>query len=192
MRKLLLIIFMLFSAQNIKSNDLEEYIDSIVVKDYDAKIIGPIGIFNSIVQYTNIITSNDFEVRILIDSPGGMVIGGSIIIDAINYMKNTGRIITCTAKGMVASMAHSILQECDNRLAMPDTLFMQHHSYYIENGRAVILRNEGENVIRLVRELNDIKLNYEQYLNYFIEDERFYGVYEALSINAIDDIVYNY
>lgn len=66
------------------------------------------------------------EITLYLDTPGGSVLAG---LDLIYYMKASGRTFTCVAQN-AASMGFAILQACDKRLVLPNSVIMQHQTSF--------------------------------------------------------------
>ena len=178
LKKMILILVLLYSSNSIS-------------KDYDVSIIGSIGPFTGMFAIQELFNVDKNVVDIYINSGGGIVYFGEIIIDQINTLKQKGTIVNCYVQGMAASMAFTILQSCSNRLVFSDTRLMQHHMYYLDPyGNKVVMDEDTAGILRLNYELERINLDYRTYLKDFIEDERFFTPLEALSIGAIDEIIF--
>lgn len=67
-----------------------------------------------------------FPIHILINSPGGGVILGSMIMQAMDVAKQRGSHITCGVGSVAASMAFSIFLACDTRYALAGARFLFH------------------------------------------------------------------
>ncbi len=65
-------------------------------------------------------------VAIIIDSPGGSIAAGNLIINAIDHLKSKGIDVNCYVTGMAVSMAFQILLHCTNRYALPYSQFLWH------------------------------------------------------------------
>ena len=70
-------------------------------------------------------TSRD-PISVVVDSPGGNVIGGLPFITAIDRIRSRGIEVNCVVDGMAMSMATRIMAACTNRYAMPTSLIMWH------------------------------------------------------------------
>lgn len=66
--------------------------------------------------------TNDEELFIYIESPGGSVFAG---IDLVETLNHTDKKVTCIARRAI-SMAFSIFQACPTRLVTPYAILMQH------------------------------------------------------------------
>ena len=73
-----------------------------------------------------IYNSTERSLFLFIDSPGGDVTSGLRFIEA---MRASGKHTVCIAK-KAESMAFTILQQCDERVVMSDSLLMQHVGSY--------------------------------------------------------------
>jgi ATP-dependent protease ClpP protease subunit len=65
-------------------------------------------------------------VNLLINSPGGSVLAGSVYITAMEVAKARGVKFVCTVPLLAASMAFQILAYCDTRHALEGALFLWH------------------------------------------------------------------
>ncbi len=66
------------------------------------------------------------KVVLLINSPGGDVLAGSIYISALEVAKTRGAKVECYVPLLAASMAFQILAHCDTRFALDGALFLWH------------------------------------------------------------------
>lgn len=65
------------------------------------------------------------ELNIFINSPGGSISDGNIIIEQIKSLNNSGKTVNCISE-FAASMAFIITQSCPNRYALSSSVLMQH------------------------------------------------------------------
>lgn len=72
------------------------------------------------------------KLYIYIDSPGGSVVSGLRIIEAIQTSPHP---VVCIAS-FAASMAFAILQSCDERIVLNSSILMQHEASYGVSGPA--------------------------------------------------------
>ena len=128
-----------------------------------------------------------------INSGGGIVGSGFDIITMITQKQSKGHKFICISTGVTASMAATILQSCDIRYGTIKSNFMQHKSFvygkipkhlkeafeanrrYIYNARFSIT-------------MKRINISYEEFLNKYVNEERFFNYKEALRINYIDSL----
>ncbi len=66
------------------------------------------------------------ELELVINSPGGGVIEGSIYVSAMEVAKARGVTIKCYVPLLAASMAFTILAHCDERFALDGAYFLWH------------------------------------------------------------------
>jgi ATP-dependent protease ClpP protease subunit len=66
------------------------------------------------------------DINIFINSPGGMVVVGLQIIQAIDIARARGVKVVCSVGVLAASMAFQVLPHCDERYAMKHTLLLFH------------------------------------------------------------------
>jgi ATP-dependent protease ClpP protease subunit len=65
------------------------------------------------------------HVVLYIDSPGGSVMAGNDFLQAMNTLKANGTVFTAVAN-RAASMAFILLQNCNNRYILENSILMQH------------------------------------------------------------------
>lgn len=70
------------------------------------------------------LSSND-PITIMIDSPGGLVDGGAILVKAIKALEERGLVVQCVTKNAM-SMAMIILGDCTTRYALPNSRYLWH------------------------------------------------------------------
>ncbi len=90
------------------------------------------------------------KVYLYINSPGGSIIAGNQLIQAIH---SSGHKVVCIAD-FAASMAFSILQSCDTRLVTDDAIVMQHQGSTEVRGNMTKLKKEVEFLQKLTDGLN--------------------------------------
>lgn len=66
------------------------------------------------------------EITMLINSPGGSVATGMIMVDSMRQAKARGVKFRCLSTVLSASMAYIILAECNDRYAFSNTLLLWH------------------------------------------------------------------
>lgn len=93
-----------------------------------------------------LLSSKGDEVTMFISSPGGSIIAGLNLIQA---MKASGKTITCIAD-FAASMAFIILQNCDKRLVTPNAVVMQHEASFGARGARPHVNSMVDFVNRMV------------------------------------------
>jgi ATP-dependent protease ClpP protease subunit len=70
--------------------------------------------------------SSKDDINIFINSPGGMVVVGLQIIQAIDIARARGVKVVCSVGVLAASMAFQVLPHCSERYAMKHTLLLFH------------------------------------------------------------------
>jgi ATP-dependent protease ClpP protease subunit len=68
---------------------------------------------------------------IIINSPGGLVEEGMLIISKIREVQMRGKSVSCIVAGEAASMAFYIWSVCDQRFAVSGSMLMFHAAYAI-------------------------------------------------------------
>lgn len=105
---------------------------------------------------------NKKPIYLLINSPGGMVLPGTTVVDAIESAKASGSEVHCVAGSLAASMAFQMFTHCSHRYAFAHTKLL-FHPMSIEIGGRVselatlltyLARVEKDMKKRLLKELN--------------------------------------
>lgn len=65
-------------------------------------------------------------IDILINSPGGSVMAGTIVLDAMDLAKRRGVNVRCITGVLAASMAYVMLSNCNERYALPHAKLLFH------------------------------------------------------------------
>lgn len=135
-------------------------------------------------------------IRININSGGGSVLEGHKIITKIQELQGKGIKFTCHAT-MAASMAFTILQYCDNRLADENSILMQH---MIHNGKGreniVLPTIEAQTTIAFLDRLHGadeakrLGMTFMEYISKY-QYSKWYKGSEACDDNVVD-IVYDH
>lgn len=95
--------------------------------------------------------ASDKDINIFINSPGGVVIVGLQIIQAMDIARTRGVKIKCSVGVLAASMAFQLLPHCDERYAMRHSMLLFHPARAIVNGGIT-----GEQAVLLGKELSEI------------------------------------
>ena len=66
------------------------------------------------------------DINIIINSPGGMVMAGGIILQAMEAVQSRGIKLNCIVPIYAASMAYTIFHQCDRRYAFQNSLLLFH------------------------------------------------------------------
>lgn len=65
-------------------------------------------------------------IDLVLSSPGGSVVAGSLLIDRMEQLKMQGIIFRCAVRDIAASMAFQILLHCNERYAAPHSFLLWH------------------------------------------------------------------
>jgi ATP-dependent protease ClpP protease subunit len=95
---------------------------------------------------------SDEPIYLLINSPGGSIVIGNLIINSMNQAKARGSRIVCVSTLIAASMAFQFLVECDERYAMRYTKLLFHPPRVMLQGGL-----KHEDLSQLSTELRDIE-----------------------------------
>lgn len=122
MKYLLLVFLMTLQAsgfaETFKVFDYNRYVELIGVVDETALDLAD--------KINNISKKNNEEITMLINSPGGSVTTGMIVVDSMRQAKARGVKFKCLSTVLSASMAYIILAECNRRYVMKNTLLLWH------------------------------------------------------------------
>ena len=88
--------------------------------------IEPTMAINAATQIEELTNAGSKDIHVLINSQGGNVLAGYLIIGSINNARGRGATVSCAVPFLAASMALHILAYCDVRYALPDALLLFH------------------------------------------------------------------
>lgn len=92
-------------------------------------------------------------IDLLIASPGGSILAGNLLLDAVEAVKSRGNKVRCVVTTIAASMAFSVLDACSERYALRHAKLLFHPSAAMLPGVfGVVLR--GKQAQELAEELN--------------------------------------
>ncbi len=103
--------------------------DSIsLVPERTILIAGPISsrMYGPTIETMGKLAATGKDIDIIISSPGGEVIVGSLIIDYMEHLKLGGTKFRCVVRDVAASMAFQILLHCNERYATPHSFLLWH------------------------------------------------------------------
>jgi ATP-dependent protease ClpP protease subunit len=89
------------------------------------------------------------DITIVFDSPGGSILDGFHLFDAILNLRAKGHHVTTWGQGMVASMASVLLQAGDHRVLTPQTSVLLHEAKFWAVGSYGQVKDEVEFVEKL-------------------------------------------
>ena len=134
--------------------------------------------------------SNDASVLLRINSPGGSVIDGLAIYDAVNRMPQK---VTARIEGLAASMASVIALAADEVTMSENSLYMIHNVWGGEVGESDDLRKAADLMDKMSSRLLSIYMKKteqtEEQLKSWMDDETWFTAEEALAagfINYVD------
>lgn len=106
-------------------------------------------------QIMAVADSNSKEpVDILINSPGGSIMTGEFVIDAIHALQARGLAVRCISVSAAASMAFSIFDACSERYALAHTQLLFHPARVMIPGFGTALT--GPDAQKLADNLNHV------------------------------------
>jgi len=119
---ILALTLMMMSSQIFASDfivkDYKRYIELIGVVDGSALELAE--------RINNLAVKNTEEIAILINSPGGSVMHGMILVDSIRQAQAKGVKFRCLVPVLAASMAYIIFNECNERYTFNSSLLLWH------------------------------------------------------------------
>ncbi len=136
--------------------------------------------------------SSEKDIKVYINSPGGMVTAGLAIYDTMQYVKAS---VSTICVGIAASMAATLLAagEPGKRYALPNAEVMLHQVMGGAEGQASDIKIRAEHILKLHHRLNDILAKHTGQSIAKIEkdtDRDFYmSAQEALEYGLIDKII---
>lgn len=142
----------------------------------------------SINEYIN----DNKNINLYINSPGGSVFAGNHLVQYIKTLQSNNVTVNCVAQNFM-SMAFIIMQSCNNRYVMFDSIGMQHQISFgmkgnIENFRSQFNLIERVNNILIDMEIKKIGITRDDYLSKIISDWWLYGE-ENVKSNVADELV---
>ena len=132
------------------------------------------------------------EIRLYINSPGGVTTAGLAIIDTMRHVKPP---ISTVCVGMAASMASIILAagEKGKRYALPNAEVMIHQPWGGAQGQATDIEITARHILATRDRLNKILANTTgqplEKVAQDVERDYFMGAEEALKYGIIDEII---
>jgi len=128
--------------------------------DRIAYVVGPIGESSIAIahQIERASAKSREPIHVIINSPGGMILAGYQIIQAMNIARNRGSEVVCVVATMAASMAFQLLPHCDRRYALKKSLLLFHPAHVSLQGS--INADEALSIAEDLRRM-DRAANYE-------------------------------
>lgn len=118
-----------------------------------------------------------------INSGGGSVLHGFVIINYMKKKQALGHKFICTVKGYSMSMAFTILQACDSRRATKNSSFMEHRA------KPRDWLSSQYDMIRFNLTNARLLIPVVKFEKGYIDPERTFGSGIALKIGIIDEII---
>jgi ATP-dependent protease ClpP protease subunit len=138
----------------------------------------------------NVNTSN---IYVYINSPGGDVDAGQLLINQFKYQMTQNKTINCIAQNAY-SMAFHLFQNCNGRYITLSSQVMQHQiSLGIKRSNYGVIKNYLEMVEQISNNLEEISaarinIDIDEYKNKIINEWWIYGL-NIISHNIADEIV---
>jgi hypothetical protein len=91
-------------------------------------IAGPISssMYGPTIETMGKLAATGKDIDIIISSPGGEVVVGSLLIDYMEHLKLGGTRFRCVVRDVAASMAFQLLLHCNERYATPHSFLLWH------------------------------------------------------------------
>lgn len=152
------------------------------------------GVANTVIAQLLFLDSeaNDKDIKLYINSPGGLVTAGLAIYDTMQYVKAD---VSTICVGIAASMAATLLAAgaAGKRLALPNSEVMLHQVMGGAEGQAADIKIRAEHILKLHARLNEILAKHTGQGVAKIEkdtDRDFYmSAREALEYGLVDKII---
>ena len=95
------------------------------------RVLGYVGSLKQEANQLLDLSTRTKQVTVVIDSLGGSVLGGMMLLRAMERVKTRGVRLRCIVTGHAMSMAMHILAACQSRYALPLALMMWHPPMYL-------------------------------------------------------------
>jgi ATP-dependent protease ClpP protease subunit len=103
--------------------------------------------------------SSTEPIFILLNSPGGNILVGYLIADAISVARARGTPVVCVVGAMAASMAFNLMAYCDERFALPHSKLLFHPVRITANeGLTSRELQQYRDQLRIIDEKNAVEL----------------------------------
>ena len=141
------------------------------------------------------VEKNPKPIDILLNTPGGSVWDGLILVSLIEQMKDAGYTINTTAIGTAASMGFIIFITGSNRYSYRHAQFMLHDISTMMGGKVKDLEESMEDLKKCQKQVFDIIRKYthvpEEKLNEWVDHKRdmFFYPDEAVELGIVDKVL---
>lgn len=155
-------------------------------------IRGPINSESASRVINELLSNEERNIYVYINSNGGSVVSGGQIIQTIRALQASGKTINCIANTAL-SMGFAILQSCSTRLVLPSSVLMQHQVSLGIDGNL----RQVDNYLTFVKKMNDeldvmqsnrLGMTLQQFKELCEHDIWLYGS-DALTYKAADRMV---
>lgn len=93
------------------------------------------------------------NITLALNSPGGLIMEGMAIYNALQRARGAGKTITCRIDGLAASMASVLAMAGDEIVMAPNSMMMIHNPWDVACGDAEDLRNAADQLDRLKNQI---------------------------------------
>jgi len=140
----------------------------------------------------DLMSAQSDDIYVYLDTPGGSVIDGSHIIEAIKVVGMKGKRVHCIADTAM-SMGFAILQQCPDRLIKENSILMQHQMAVRTGGELEKLKSKMNFYNQLHdtmanKEASRLGLTVEEYNNKMMNEYYLFGA-KAVDEKAADRVV---
>lgn len=126
------------------------------------------------------------KVTLLINSPGGDVLAGSIYIVALEVAKARGAKVVCYVPMLAASMAFQILAHCDERNVLAGALLLWHPPR-VGLDQVLLTPDLAELLATELRTISD-RLTGDLRARFPVEDEAFWYHFNAETLHTAEEV----
>jgi ATP-dependent protease ClpP protease subunit len=121
------------------------------------------------------------DIYIIITSPGGDVLTGSVVVSAMEVAKHRGSTIHCLVPVMAASMAMHFFNHCSKRYVFPEAFLLFHEARAVTGPTSRQAKHSAEQLDILTEQLElqlieNLGVNREVYNYHSVNETLFTGV----------------
>ncbi len=133
-------------------------------------------------------------IDVLIDSPGGEVSAGTVLLEQIRVAHRRVVKLRCVVDGRAASMAAIIFEQCDERLMHPGSYLLFHGAATQVRGNAPDLQRTVQALVELNHRLSiqasaRLTISLAEYEAKIADADWVLSYEEALKVGAVDLVV---
>jgi ATP-dependent protease ClpP protease subunit len=128
----------------------------VIDKDRTVRLTGMVGLsmLPKVSVIENLSQDTTKPIYLLINSPGGSVLWGEVIISSINIAKAKGIPVKCVSTVLAASMAFSIMLACSENYVLANTKLL-FHPVRIHANRITIFEENAGILKEALKKIND-------------------------------------